>query len=52
LAYTCARRHATDGRFAFGTGKLDDLAGFASAIVLAMIARLIGYEAIGRLLSL
>jgi cation diffusion facilitator family transporter len=51
LAYTYARRHATDGRFAFGTGKLGDLAGFTSAIVLAMVALLIGYEAVSRLLS-
>lgn len=51
LAYTYARRHATDPRFGFGTGKLGDLAGFTSAIVLAMIALLIGYEAVERLLS-
>lgn len=48
LAYTYARRHATDNRFVFGTGKLGDLAGFTSAIVLALIAVLIGYEAILR----
>ncbi|KWZ31484.1 CDF family Co(II)/Ni(II) efflux transporter DmeF [Burkholderia anthina] len=51
LAYTYARRHADDPRFVFGTGKLGDLAGFTSAIVLAMIALLIGYEAIARLLA-
>jgi cation diffusion facilitator family transporter len=51
FAYTYARRHATDTRFSFGTGKLGDLAGFTSAIVLAMIALLIGYEAVRRLLS-
>jgi cation diffusion facilitator family transporter len=51
LAYTYARRHATDNRFVFGTGKLGDLAGFTSAIVLAMIALLIGYEAVLRLLN-
>jgi cation diffusion facilitator family transporter len=51
LAYTYARKHATDSRFVFGTGKLGDLAGFTSAIVLAMIALLIGYEAISRFLS-
>src|SRR6202011_5927504 len=51
LAYTYARRHARDARFVFGTGKLGDLAGFTSAIVLAMIAVLIGYEAIVRFLS-
>src|SRR3546814_6742212 len=35
LAYRFARRHATDPRFTFGTGKVGDLAGFASALVLA-----------------
>ena len=50
LAYTYARRHARDERFAFGTGKLGDLAAFASAIILALIALLIGWESIGRLL--
>ncbi|HEY1932158.1 MAG TPA: CDF family Co(II)/Ni(II) efflux transporter DmeF [Acetobacteraceae bacterium] len=49
LAYSYARSHADDPRFTFGTGKFGDLAGFASAIILAMIALLIGYEAIGRL---
>jgi cation diffusion facilitator family transporter len=51
LAYRYARRHAEDPRFSFGTGKLGDLAGFSSAIVLAMIAVLIGYEAIARLFA-
>ena len=51
LAYRYARRHMSDARFTFGTGKLGDLAGFTSAIVLAMIALLIGWEAVGRLLS-
>ncbi len=51
VAYRYARRHATDPRFTFGTGKLGDLAGFTSAIVLAMIALLIGWEAFGRLLA-
>jgi len=45
LAYSYARRHANDARFSFGTGKLGDLAGFTSAIILAMIALLVGYEA-------
>jgi cation diffusion facilitator family transporter len=48
IAYRYARRHADDDRFSFGTGKLGDLAGFTSAIVLAMIALLIGYEALTR----
>jgi cation diffusion facilitator family transporter len=51
LAYTYARRYADDPRFTFGTGKLGDLAGFTSAIILAMIALLIAYEAISRLFT-
>jgi cation diffusion facilitator family transporter len=51
LAYTYARRHVHDSRFAFGTGKLGDLAGFTSAIVLAMISLFIGYEAVTRFLA-
>src|SRR3977135_2131738 len=47
-AYAYARRHARDERFPFGTGKLGDLAAFASALVLAMIALLIGYESVER----
>src|SRR5665213_2207001 len=50
LAYSYARRHAQDPRFSFGTGKLGDLAGFSSAIVLASIALLILYEAVQRLI--
>lgn len=50
LAYRYSRRHARDPRFTFGTGKLGDLAGFSSAIVLAMIAILIGYESVARIL--
>lgn len=44
FAYRYARRHAHDPRFAFGTGKLGDLAGFASAVVLALVALAIGWE--------
>ncbi len=51
LAYTYARKHANDPGFAFGTGKVGDLAGFTSAVILAMIALLIGYEAALRLFN-
>ena len=51
LAYTYARKYANDRSFSFGTGKFGDLAGYSSAIVLAMIALLIGYEAVSRLLE-
>jgi len=49
LAYLYARRHARDDRFTFGTGKLGDLAGYTSAIILALIAILIGFESAVRL---
>jgi cation diffusion facilitator family transporter len=44
LAYGYARRQARNPQFTFGTGKLGDLAAFASAIVLALVALLIGWE--------
>ncbi|MBI5432108.1 MAG: CDF family Co(II)/Ni(II) efflux transporter DmeF [Planctomycetes bacterium] len=50
-AYAFARRRAHDPRYAFGTGKVGDLAGFASAVLLAGVACLIGYEGLARLLS-
>lgn len=49
LAYRFARRHAADRRFTFGTGKVGELAGFASSIVLALVALLIGWESALRL---
>jgi cation diffusion facilitator family transporter len=49
IAYSYAKRHASDRRFSFGTGKVGDLAGFASALVLAVIAIGIGVESVVRL---
>lgn len=49
LAYLYARREVRNPRYTFGTGKLGDLAGFASAIVLALIALLIAWESFVRL---
>src|SRR5689334_14975164 len=37
-AYAYARRHARNPAFSFGTGKVGDLAGFASAMALGLIA--------------
>ena len=51
LAYTYSRRYVDHDRLAFGTGKLGDLAAFTSAIALAMIALLIGYESLNRLFN-
>jgi cation diffusion facilitator family transporter len=49
LAYRYARRNAGNSRFTFGTGKLGDLAGFANAVLLALIALLIAWESLIRL---
>lgn len=44
FAYSFARRHAGNPRFTFGTGKVSSLAGFTSAVVLAMVALLMAWE--------
>lgn len=49
IAYLIARKQARNRQFTFGTGKLGDLAGFASAIVLGLIALLIAWESVLRL---
>ena len=50
-AYRMARRWAGDPRFAFGTGKLGYLAGFANAVVLAVTAVGIAAESVSRLIA-
>ncbi|HUO93230.1 MAG TPA: CDF family Co(II)/Ni(II) efflux transporter DmeF [Rhizomicrobium sp.] len=50
-AYWLARRHASDSRFTFGSGKFGDLAAFASAIVLGMVALGVAVESVQRLLA-
>jgi cation diffusion facilitator family transporter len=49
FAYGYARRHAGDPRYSFGTGKVGALAGFASAVGLAVIALLVLVESVVRL---
>ncbi|MBU4565443.1 MAG: CDF family Co(II)/Ni(II) efflux transporter DmeF [Desulfarculus sp.] len=51
LGYWLARRHAADPRFCFGTGKVGELAGFASALLLGFIAVFMAYESVLRLVS-
>jgi len=51
IAYSFARRHSGNDWFSFGTGKIGELAAFASAIILAMVALLIGYESVVRLIN-
>src|SRR6185503_5356365 len=50
-AYAYARRHAQSSRYVFGTGKVGDLAGFASALLLAAVAGLIAFESIEPLVA-
>jgi cation diffusion facilitator family transporter len=51
FAYYYARRHSDNPNYSFGTGKVGVLGGFTSAVVLAVIALLIGVESIQRLVS-
>ena len=51
LAYHFTRRHASDARFSFGTGKIGILGGFSSAIVLAIIALAMAGESVHRLFA-
>lgn len=51
LAYSFARRHARNPAYSWGTGKVGDLAGFASALVLGVVSLGIGVESVSRLLQ-
>jgi cation diffusion facilitator family transporter len=51
LGYAFARRHAHNPKYSFGTGKVGELAGYSSALLLALIALLMGYESVRRLVS-
>lgn len=50
-AYGYAKRHASNKRYSFGTGKVGDLGGFASALILALVSLAIGVESVMRLLQ-
>ena len=51
LAYAAARRFARDGRFTFGTWKIEVLAGYTSALCLVAVAGLMLYHSVQRLFS-
>lgn len=51
VAYGYAKRHASSQRYSFGTGKVGDLGGFASALILGMVSLGIGVESVMRLLQ-
>ena len=50
-AYSYAKRHASSSRYSFGTGKVGDLGGFASALILGMVSLVIAVESVMRLLQ-
>jgi cation diffusion facilitator family transporter len=50
-AYVLARRYAQDGRFSFGTWKMEVLGGYTSAILLVLVAGLMFYHSVERLIS-
>jgi cation diffusion facilitator family transporter len=51
LAYVCARKYAHDPRFSFGTWKIEVLGGYTSAIFLVMVAGLMVFQSVERLIS-
>lgn len=51
LAYIYARKHAHDRLFSFGTGKVNALAGYSSAIFLVIIALFMAYESFNRFIN-
>jgi len=48
FAYVYARRHARDDRYNFGTGKVNSLAGFTGAVLLAVFALMMVAESVDR----
>jgi cation diffusion facilitator family transporter len=51
FAYVISRRMASDRRFAFGVGKINSLAGFASAVLLLGFALVMAIESTDRLIN-
>lgn len=51
VAYAAARRFSGDSRFAFGTWKIEILGGYTSAIFLVLVAGLMLFQSVERLIS-
>jgi len=51
FAYSYAKKHANNKEFSFGTGKVNYLGGFASAVALAIIAIMMALESVHRLIE-
>ncbi|WP_294236044.1 CDF family Co(II)/Ni(II) efflux transporter DmeF [uncultured Sphingomonas sp.] len=49
IAYSYAKKHVANPRYSWGTGKVGELAGFGSAMVLGLVSLGIAYESITRL---
>lgn len=49
FAYSYARRHASNREYSFGTGKVNALAGFTGAVLLATFAAIMAWESARRL---
>lgn len=49
FAYVYARRNAHNDRYCFGTGKINSLAGFTGAVLLAMFALVMAWESVERI---
>jgi len=50
MAYVSARKYAHDPRFSFGTWKIEVLGGYTSAVFLVMMAGLMVYQSVARLI--
>ncbi|MCU4358298.1 CDF family Co(II)/Ni(II) efflux transporter DmeF [Acinetobacter ursingii] len=51
LAYRAARYYSVDSRFCFGSWKIEVLAGYSSAILLMVVAIVMGFSSIERLFN-
>lgn len=51
FAYSYAKKHANNKGFSFGTGKVNYLGGFASAVALAIVALMMAIESAQRLME-
>lgn len=51
IAYRYARKYAKDRSFSFGTGKVNSLAGYTSAVLLILFALLMGWESFERFIN-
>jgi cation diffusion facilitator family transporter len=51
FAYRYSRKNANNPDFSFGTGKINVLGGFASAVALAVVALMMAVESVGRFFS-